>query len=167
MAVFLSALELSIVGTALPTIVHDLQGDHFVWVGGAYALTSAAFMPTAGGLSNIFGRRALMLNSIAFFTAGAAIAGSARSMNMLIAARGMLSFFTWCPTLEAEGPRRSAIQGVGGGGIIALSEVIITDLVPLRERGKYTGIIAAVCFRSMIAGPLLLTVPNRSGHWLL
>ena len=88
MAVFLSALELSCVGTALPTIVHDLKGGDFVWVGSAYALTSAAFMPTAGGLSNIFGRRAVMLSCIAFFTAGAALAGSAHSINSLIAARG-------------------------------------------------------------------------------
>jgi len=117
MAVFLSALELSIVGTALPTIVHDLQGDHFVWVGSAYALTSAAFMPTAGGLSNIFGRRALMLNSIAFFTAGAAIAGSARSMNMLIAARGMHGFFSLASYTRSS-------------GATALSH-------PRRRRGRY------------------------------
>lgn len=117
MAVFLSALELSIVGTALPTIVHDLQGDNFVWVGSAYALTSAAFMPTAGGLSNIFGRRALMLNSIAFFTTGAAIAGSARSMNMLIAARGLYGLFY-------------LVSYTGSSGATVLSH-------PRRRRGRY------------------------------
>jgi MFS family permease len=77
-AVFLSAPELSCVGTALPILVHDLKGDDLGWVGSAYALTSATFMPTAGALSNIFGRRAVMLSSVAFFAAGSAIAGSAR-----------------------------------------------------------------------------------------
>lgn len=88
MAVFLSALELSSVSTALPTIVNDLNGSDFIWVGSAYALSSAAFMPPTGGLSNVFGRRAVMMWSIGLFAAGSAIAGAAQSMNMLIAARG-------------------------------------------------------------------------------
>lgn len=88
MAVFLAALELTSVGTALPTIVHALNGADFVWVGSAYALSSAACMPTAGGLSNVFGRQPIMLGFIALFAIGAAVAGAAQSMNMLIAARG-------------------------------------------------------------------------------
>lgn len=87
-ALFLSALELTSVGTALPTIVKDLQGVDFIWIGSAYALCSAAFMPAAGGLSNIFGRRVIMLGSIAIFAAGSAIGGAAQSMNMLIVGRG-------------------------------------------------------------------------------
>ena len=87
-AVFLSALELTSVGTALPTIVEDIGGADFIWIGSAYALASSAFMPASGGLSNIFGRRAVMLSSIAFFAIGSALAGVARNMNMLIAARG-------------------------------------------------------------------------------
>lgn len=88
MALFLSALELTSVGTALPTIVEDLEGKGFIWVGSAYALSSSALMPASGGLSNIFGRRFVMLVAIAFFAAGSAVAGAAQSMNMLIAARG-------------------------------------------------------------------------------
>ena len=76
-AVFLSALELTSVGTALPTIVEDIGGADFIWIGSAYALASSAFMPASGGLSNIFGRRAVMLSSIAFFAIGSALAGAA------------------------------------------------------------------------------------------
>jgi MFS family permease len=86
--VFLSALELTSVGTALPTIVKDIGGADFIWIGSAYAVASSAFMPASGGLSNIFGRQPIMLISIAFFAIGSALGGAAQNMNMLIAARG-------------------------------------------------------------------------------
>lgn len=86
-ALFLSALELVSVGTALPTIVRDLGGADFIWVGSAYALASAAFQPASGSLSNIFGRQPIILISIGIFCLGSALAGSAQSMRMLIAAR--------------------------------------------------------------------------------
>lgn len=88
MSLFLSALELTSVGTALPTIVTDIGGADFIWIGSAYALSQAAFMPACGSLSNIFGRRPLMLFSILFFCIGSALGGAAQNMNMLIAARG-------------------------------------------------------------------------------
>ena len=87
-ALFLSALELTSVGTALPTIVEDLRGADFLWIGSAYALASAAFMPASGGLSNIFGRRAVMLSAITIFSIGSALGKATWSMNMLIGARG-------------------------------------------------------------------------------
>ena len=88
-SVFLSALDLTGVATALPTITADLNGgDNFVWVGSAFALSSTAVLPLTGGLADIFGRRPIMLISIAFFAVGSALAGAAQSMNMLIAARG-------------------------------------------------------------------------------
>ena len=75
------------VSTALPTIIHDLHGSDFVWVGSAYALSSTAFLPMSGGLAQIFGRRPVMLVSLVFFALGSAISGAAQSMGMLIAGR--------------------------------------------------------------------------------
>lgn len=78
------------VSTTLPTITHDLHGDDdFVWIGSAYALSSTAFLPLSGSLANAFGRRPVMLGSIALFALGSALAGSAHTMTTLIAARSM------------------------------------------------------------------------------
>ena len=85
---FLSALDLTGVATALPTITADLNGgDNFVWVGSAYALSSTAILPLSGSLADIFGRKPIMLICIVFFAVGSAIAGASHNMNMLIAAR--------------------------------------------------------------------------------
>ncbi|KAF8313800.1 MFS general substrate transporter [Clavulina sp. PMI_390] len=153
---FLAALELTSVGTALPTIVHALNGADFVWVGSAYALASAACMPTAGGLSSIFGRQPIMLASIATFAAGAAISGAARSMNMLIAARvyRLSNSLLW-----------TAIQGAGGGGILTMSEIIVADIVPLRERGKYEAILGAVWALASVLGPPIGGCLAAAGKW--
>lgn len=87
-AIFLSALDLTAVSTALPTITSDLNGgDDFTWVGSAYALSSTAFLPLSGALADIFGRKPVMLGSIFLFALGSALAGAAQNMNMLIAAR--------------------------------------------------------------------------------
>lgn len=75
------------VSTALPTIVDDLNGEDFVWVGSAYALGSTAILPMTGGLAQIFGRRPVVLGSLAFFAVGSALSGAAQSMAMLIAGR--------------------------------------------------------------------------------
>jgi len=101
-ALFLSALELTSVGTALPTIVKDLEGSDFIWIGSAYGLASAAFMPASGGLSDIFGRRVIMLGSIAIFAAGSAISGAAQSMNMLIVGRSECVFFRYVEYTNLE-----------------------------------------------------------------
>ena len=85
---FLSALDLTSLGTALPTITKELNGgDSYVWVGSAYALSSTAILPLSGRLADIFGRRPIMLGSIFLFALGSVLAGAAQSMNMLIAAR--------------------------------------------------------------------------------
>ena len=87
-SIFLSALDMTSVGTALPTIVADLHGgEDFSWIGSAYALSSTAFLPLSGALADIFGRRPIMLLSIIFFALGSALSGSAQNMNWLIAAR--------------------------------------------------------------------------------
>ncbi|THH00042.1 hypothetical protein EW026_g2413 [Hermanssonia centrifuga] len=136
MSILLSALDLTAVGTALPTITSDLNGgDDFSWVGAAYSLSSTAFLPLSGSLADIFGRRPVMLGSILFFALGSALAGAAQNMNMLIAAR--------------------TVQGLGGGGILNLSEIITSDLVPLAERGMYQGMIGlAWAFASAIGPPI-------------
>lgn len=88
-SLFLSVLDLSAVPTALPTIIEDLQGgDKFVWVGSGYSLASTAVLLLCGRLADVFGRRPVMLSSIALFALGSALAGAAHNMNMMIAARG-------------------------------------------------------------------------------
>ena len=87
-SIFLSALDLTAVATILPTITKDLDGDdNFVWVGSAFALSSTAILPLSGSLADIFGRKPIMLIAIVWFAVGSAIAGAARNMDMLIAAR--------------------------------------------------------------------------------
>ncbi|KAJ7505900.1 major facilitator superfamily domain-containing protein [Mycena galericulata] len=134
-SVFLSALDLTAVGTALPTIsaaLHDRRGN-YIWVGAAYAMSSTAFIPLSGNLADVFGRKIVMLVSISFFALGSALAGSAHDMSMLIAAR--------------------AIQGIGGGGILTLTEILTADLVPLSERGLYQGVLAVVWAAAAFSGP--------------
>ncbi|KAG8703167.1 hypothetical protein FRC09_004312 [Ceratobasidium sp. 395] len=144
---FLSALELTSVSTALPTIVESLNGHDFAWVGSAYTLGSTAFMPMSGGLAEIFGRRSVMLASLVIFAVGSAVCGAAQSMNMLIAGR--------------------TIQGIGGGGILTLTDIIVADLVPLAERGPYLGIVGSVwAVASAIGPPIGGAFAERSWRWL-
>ncbi|KAJ7641544.1 major facilitator superfamily domain-containing protein [Roridomyces roridus] len=116
-----TAIELTSVGTALPVIVQDLKGDKFVWVGSAYTLGQTALIPFCGGLAQIFGRRLVILSGIALFCVGSAVCGAATSMNFLIGGR--------------------TVQGLGAGAMIALTQIIIADLVPLKERGSFNGIM--------------------------
>ena len=88
-ALFLSALDMSAIPTALPTIVDDLQGgDKFIWVGSAYGLASTAILFPCSRFADVFGRKHLLLAGIMFFALGSALAGAAQNMNMLIAGRG-------------------------------------------------------------------------------
>ncbi len=133
---FLAALDQSIVGTALPTIVSELGGlEHLSWVVTAYLLTSTASTPLWGKISDLYGRRPMFQTAIVVFLVGSLIAGSAGTMTMLIGGR--------------------AVQGLGGGGLMALSLAIIGDIIPPRERGKYQGMFGAVFGVSSVAGPLL------------
>ncbi|KAJ2998456.1 hypothetical protein NUW54_g7027 [Trametes sanguinea] len=134
---FLGALDVTIISTALPTITDDLHGgDDFVWVGTAYGLAAAAIMPFTARLADTIGRRPIMMICVAFFFIGSALAGSAQSMNWLIAARG-----------------KSSVQGVGGGGIINLASIILSDLVPLAERGLYQGLLVMTYAIASAVGP--------------
>ncbi|KAJ6524426.1 major facilitator superfamily domain-containing protein, partial [Mycena vulgaris] len=111
------------VGTAAPKIVADLRGSDFSWVRSAYTLSSAAFLPFSGNLASIFGRRRITMAAVLLFAVGSAICGAASTMTVLIVERV-----------------RHALQGIGGGGLQALVYIITADLVPLRERGLFTGI---------------------------
>ncbi|KAF9218222.1 MFS general substrate transporter, partial [Gyrodon lividus] len=114
----------TIVATALPTIVANLGGgNNYSWVGSAYMLAAGAFGPLYGKLSNMFGRKPILYSSIITFLFGSALCGAAQSMTWLIVCR--------------------AVQGVGGGGIIQLVIITISDIVPLQDRGRYGGLIGA------------------------
>lgn len=108
------------ISTALPTIIHDLNGEDYVWVGSAYTLASTAILPLCGGIAQIFGRRPTVLAALVLFAIGSGLSGGATGMTMLIVGR--------------------TIQGLGGGAIMTLTEIVIADLVTLAERGVFMGI---------------------------
>jgi EmrB/QacA subfamily drug resistance transporter len=132
----LAALDQTIVATALPTIVGELHGvSHMAWVTTAYILAATVAMPVYGRVGDLIGRKTLFLSAISVFLVGSAVAGMAQNMTMLIIGRG--------------------IQGLGGGGLMILSQTIIADLVPPRQRAKYMAPMGAVFGLSAVAGPLL------------
>ncbi|PYI32191.1 MFS general substrate transporter [Aspergillus indologenus CBS 114.80] len=145
----LAALEGTVTSTALPTIVADLNiGDDYPWVSNAYFLTTAAFQPLYGQLANVFGRRYPMIFSVVLFILGSGICGGASSAAMLIAGR--------------------AVQGVGGGGINMLIDLIICDLVPLTQRGAYIGLLFVVFAVGTSLGPFIggAIVSNTTWRWV-
>ncbi|KAI0363641.1 iron permease [Pilatotrama ljubarskyi] len=141
----LSALDLTAVSTALPTIVQDLKGIDFIWAGSAYTIASTAVLPLVGNLVSGFGRKPVLVAFILAFATGSAICGSACTMNVLIAGR--------------------AVQGFGGGGCIAITEIIYADLVPLPERGKFQGITASVWALACAIGPPIGGALAETGAW--
>lgn len=133
---FLSALDQSVVGTAMRTIADDLHGlSAQAWVTTAYLITSTIATPIYGKLGDIFGRRYLFITAISIFVVGSVIAGFANSMYELAAFR--------------------AIQGIGAGGLFALALTILADIVPPRDRAKYQGMFLAVFGTSSVLGPLI------------
>ncbi len=133
---FLAALDQTIVATALPTIVGELGGlSQLSWVVTAYLLTSTVSVPLYGKISDLLGRRIVFQAAIAIFLAGSALAGLAQDMLQLVAARG--------------------IQGLGAGGLIAMTLTIIGDVVSPRDRGRYQGYIGSVFALASVGGPLL------------
>jgi len=136
LAMFLGALDQTIVATALPTIGrHCGNLNDLSWVVTAYLLTGTAVTPLYGKLADIHGRRVLMLTAIGIFIVGSAACALAPSMTALVLARGF--------------------QGLGGGGLMALAQTIIADIVSPRERGRYQGYIGAVFAVSSVGGPVL------------
>ncbi|WP_426311480.1 MDR family MFS transporter [Cellulosimicrobium sp. E-16] len=135
-SMFLSSLDQSIVGTAMPTIVGELHGvEHQGWVITAYILAIAIVMPLYGKFGDLWGRRWPFLVAIGLFTIASAGAGFAQSFPELVAWRG--------------------VQGLGGGGLMILSQAIIADIVPAKDRGKYMGPMGALFGIAAVIGPLL------------
>lgn len=149
LGMFLAALDQSIVGTALKTIVTDLGGAEQVsWVIAAYLITSTVSTPLYGKLSDLYGRKPVYQVAIAIFLLGSVLGGLSQNMLMMILAR--------------------AIQGLGGGGLLSLAITIVGDMVSPRERGKYQGYFGAVFGLSSVAGPLLggLLTDTVGWNWI-
>lgn len=140
LAMLLASLSQTVLSSAMPTMVGELGGvDHMLWVMTAYILASTIMMPIYGKVSDLIGRKGPLIVAISLFMAGSVIGALAPDMGILIVAR--------------------VVQGLGGGGLIILSQAIIADVIPARERGKYMGIMGGVFAVSSVAGPLL-------GGWL-
>lgn len=132
----LASLSQMVLSSALPTLVGELDGvEHLSWVITAYLLASTVTMPIYGKVSDLLGRKPLLIVAVLLFIAGSVLGGLATDMTSLITAR--------------------AVQGLGGGGLMVLSQAAIADVVPARERGKYMGILGGVFALSSVAGPLL------------
>ncbi|THG30176.1 MFS transporter [Naasia lichenicola] len=132
----LSSLDQTIVSTAMPTIVGQLGGvEHQVWLTTAYLLATTIVMPVYGKFGDVLGRRRLFLVAIALFTIASVGCAFAGDFTQLIVFR--------------------AIQGLGGGGLMILSQAIIADIVPASQRGKYLGPLGAIFGLSAVGGPLL------------
>ncbi|KAI1746037.1 putative multidrug resistance protein fnx1 [Xylaria scruposa] len=135
-ASILAGLDATAVSTAMPSIINDLgTSQGYVWIANAYLLTTTAFTPIFGQTANIFGRSALTLFAIAIFAVGSAISGPAPTLGILVFGR--------------------AVQGIGSAGINTMVEMVVCDLVPPRERGKFLGFILAIYAISTTVGPLI------------
>ncbi|KAJ5093510.1 hypothetical protein N7456_009371 [Penicillium angulare] len=148
-SILLAGLDTSIVATALPTISADLNtGALYVWAINGYLLTTAAVQPLFGQVSDIFGRRLPMLFSIALFTLGSGLCGGAKNTDMLIAAR--------------------MLQGIGGGGLFVMVDIIVADLVPLRDRQLYMSIVMGTFALGTFVGPIIggVIVTDISWRWI-
>jgi EmrB/QacA subfamily drug resistance transporter len=149
LGLFLSALDQTVVGTALPTIVTDLGGNNlYVWVVTSYLLTSTITVPVYGKLSDLFGRKLLLIIGIGLFLIGSALSGLSQNMGELIFFRGL--------------------QGLGAGALFPIALAVIGDLFTPRERGKYQGFFGAVFGLAFLVGPFLggWITDNISWHWV-
>lgn len=142
----LGSLEHTVIVTSGPYILQDLDlREKYVWITNGFFVTSTAMTPLLGQLCNIFGRRWVFLTVIAFNTLGSGICGGATSGDMLIAGR--------------------AIQGAGSGGIVLIINIIVSDLCPLRHRGRYFAVILAIYGFGLAVGPLVGGVIAEYSTW--
>ncbi len=149
MALLLASLDQTIVATSLPRIVSDLGGlAQYSWVFTAYMLATTVTVPLYGRLGDIYGRKPLFIVSISIFLVGSALCGLAQNMTELVVFR--------------------AVQGIGAGGLFPLAMATVGVLVPMRDRGRYQGLIGAVFAASSIVGPLVggFIVDNASWRWI-
>ncbi|KAI1739250.1 MFS general substrate transporter [Xylaria scruposa] len=145
-ALFLAALDATIVTTAVPTIVGEFNAPSgYTWVGAAYTLGSSATVPSWGKVSDIWGRKPVLLVAVGIFWIGSLIAALSKNIGQLIAAR--------------------AIQGGAGGGIVVLINIAVSDLVSVRKRGQYYGIFGGVWALASAIGPILGGVFTSKVSW--
>jgi EmrB/QacA subfamily drug resistance transporter len=136
LGMLVAAISQTIVGPAMPRIVAELGGmDHYAWLATAAMLVSAITVPIVGKMSDLYGRRGFYLGGLVVFMAGSILSGFAQNFWWLIAAR--------------------AIQGIGMGTLMPLSQTIIGDIIPPRQRGKYQGLMGGVFGLASILGPLV------------
>ncbi|GAA1995749.1 MDR family MFS transporter [Microbacterium pumilum] len=147
LGMFVSMLASTVVSTSLPVIIHDLDGDQaaFTWVVTATLLTTAISTPIWGKLADLFNRKVLFQVAIVIFVLATAAAGFSQDTSTLIAFR--------------------AVQGIGAGGLAALSQVLMADIISPRERGKYMGLFGGVMALATIGGPLLGGVITDTLGW--
>ncbi|HIT75057.1 MAG TPA: MFS transporter [Candidatus Avipropionibacterium avicola] len=135
LGMFVASISQTLVSPAMPRIVAELGGmDHYAWIATAAMLVSAVVTPVVGKLSDLYGRRGFYLAGLCVFMVGSVISGSAQEFWVLVAGR--------------------AVQGMGMGTLMPLSQTIIGDIIPPRQRGKYQGLMGAVFGMSSVAGPL-------------
>ncbi|MBF8281714.1 MAG: drug resistance transporter, EmrB/QacA subfamily [Anaerolineales bacterium] len=149
LSLFLASMEITVVATAMPTIVSQLGGlAAYSWVFSAYMLASTTTVPLYGKLSDLYGRRPIYALAIGLFLVGSLLCGQARSMSQLIAFR--------------------AVQGLGAGGLIPLAFIIIGDLFTFEQRAHMQGVFSSVWGVSSLVGPLLggFLVDRVSWHWV-
>jgi len=145
-ALFLGALDQTIVATAMPKILQDLNGlNLYTWVVTGYLLASTAMIPIWGKLSDLYGRKLVVLAGVVIFLAGSALSGQSRTMVELVAFR--------------------ALQGLGSAGIFSTAFTVIADIYPPAERGKYQGLFGAVFGVSGVVGPWLGGILTDSLSW--
>ncbi len=145
----ISALDSNIMQTASPTIAKQLGGMHlFAWIFVVYMLASTITVPLYGKLSDMYGRKKLLMIAVAFFTLGSILAGSANSMVMLVIYRG--------------------VQGLGAGGMLTLSMIIVGDLFTIEKRGKIQAVFSSIWAISSIVGPVLgsFFVETLTWRWI-
>ncbi|KAF3922626.1 hypothetical protein ABW21_db0200329 [Orbilia brochopaga] len=142
-----AALDATIISVALPIMAKELGGSatEAFWTGTSFLLASTVIQPIFGSFCHIFGRKPMVLTALVFFTVGAILCAVAKDFTLILVGR--------------------TIQGIGGGGIIAVSEIILTDLVPLRERGKYFGFLSTMWALGSVLGPVLGGVFSEKVSW--
>src|SRR5688572_9211524 len=149
LGIFLAALDQTIVGTALPVIVTELQGNElYTWAFTSYLLTATVSGPIYGKLSDIFGRRPMFIFGVSVFLLGSILCGLSQNMTMFIAFRGL--------------------QGLGAGALFPIALAIIGDIFAPSERGRYQGFFGAVFGVSTLIGPAIggLITDNFGWHWI-
>ncbi|GAA6008632.1 hypothetical protein JCM11491_003376 [Sporobolomyces phaffii] len=149
LCVLLAALDSTIVSTALSTIQRDLNGSSasLAWITQSYLLLCTCLAPSYGKISQLYGRKVVLFSSIGFFLLGSLLCATAKNMIWLCASRG--------------------VQGIGGGGIVQMTQVVISDVTPLHSRGKYTSVIGSTWGFASGVGPVFggLFVQRLSWRW--